>query len=160
MYILLKISNSNDWICADARTQSIEFEIFSKKNTLLNYSHLETFNIVCTWNPMNRQIFMTFHRKRAKSIFSDLYKLRKRWIFLNINCWERYFLLKFSNLIDWIRLSARIQSIEFEIFIKKYTSQQLSFRKNQYRFYSTFSYGTSHFVFIYKMYVKENFSSN
>ena len=41
---------------------------------------------------------------------SAFYNFQKRRVFLNDHCWEVYFLLKISNLIDWIRASARFYS--------------------------------------------------
>ena len=40
--------------------------------------------------------------KRIQKIFSNLWKLQKRWISKNDYSWEVYFLLRFSNLIDSI----------------------------------------------------------
>ena len=91
------------------------------------------FNTFCTPFPMERHIY----RFRLGNVCQGLYFVgqsrKEKCKSTTWNVAEYYpcihfiwttHCLKISNLIDWIRADPGIESIKFEIFSKKYTSQQ------------------------------------
>ena len=76
------------FICVWKEVVAVQFKTFVFDNEVIvkQKSKTEFFGKISMWRSIGKSV---------QKIFSNLYKLQKRWIFLNDFCWEVCFLVKF-----------------------------------------------------------------